>query len=221
MPQARPRTLFGVVEAFGNIVQQLVNVLSEYGYAINQLITKTDTVFDDYLVSGDTVLKGASAPDLENFRDGLFLNAFAGTGGTTEQAFFSIHILHGIKPGTTPTFHIHWTHNQGAPSGNVKWQVEYSIARGYGAGSYGATTTLTTTQATAAQYVMQITDDDDMPLADISQIEPDAVLLGRIFRNPADGADTFEADAFLVNVDLHYEQDKTGTPERNRPFAGF
>lgn len=221
LPQARPRTLFGLVAAFGTLILQLVNIFSEYGYAINQLIGKTDSVFDDYLFSGMAVLKGASAPDLETFRDGIAMNAFAGTGGVTEQAFFSVHILHGITAGTTPTFHVHWTHNEAVPSGAVKWQIEYTIARGYGAGLFGSSVTLSSTQTAPAQYVMELTDDDDMPISDISQIEPDAVLVCRIFRDPNDAADTFTGDAFLVNVDLHYEVDKAGTPERNRPFADF
>ena len=178
-------------------------------------------VFDDYLTDGLNLAKGAAAPDLAEFRDGLFLNAFAGTGGVTEQAYFSHHILHGMKPGSTPTFHIHWAHNQAGPSGNVKWQLDYSIAKGYGAGSYAAPTTLTATQTALAQYVHNITDDDDMPLASITEIEPDTVLIGRIYRDPTDGADTFEADAFLIQIDMHVQIDKIGTLERNRPFTGF
>ena len=177
-------------------------------------------VFDDYLVPGLTLAKGSSAPDLEEFRNGMYMNAFNGTGVTVEQAFFTIHILHGMKPGTTPTFHIHWAHNQVSPSGNVKWLIDCTVTKGYGAGTYAAPETLTTIQTAPAQYVHEITDDDDMPLSS-SEIEPDSVIIGRIYRDPADASDTFEADAFLVHIDLHYQRDRIGTPERNRPFAGF
>jgi len=180
-----------------------------------------DTLFSDYLISGLDIGKGGDAPDLAEFRSGLFLNAFAGTGPTTEQGFFTLHILHDIKPGSTPTFHIHWAHNQASPSGDVKWQIDYTIAKGYGVSSYAAPTTLTTTQTAGAQYLHHITSDDDMPLAAITEVEPDSVLIGRIYRDPADAADTFEADAFLIQIDMHYERSVLGTTERNRPFTGF
>ena len=175
-------------------------------------------VFDDYLTPGIAVRLGASAPGIAELRDGLFLPAFDGA-ATAEQGFFTVHILHGIKPASTPTFHIHWTHNQAAPSGDVVWNIDYSYAKGYGAGAFPAPTTLSTTSTAAAQYVHVITDDDDMPV-DVS-VEPDAVLLCRIYRDPTDVADTFAADAFLVNVDMHYERTRVGTPERNRPFEGY
>ena len=193
---------------------------AEYFERINQRLGHS-AVYDDYLVSGLALAKGSSAPDLAELRNGLFLNAFAGTGAIVEQGFFTIHILHGIQAGTIPTFHVHWTHNQASPTGDVKWQLDYSITKGYSAGTIAAPTTLTTTQTAPAQYVHAITDDDDMPLSSADEIEPDSVLLGRIYRDPTDVADTFEADAFLIQVDMHYLRDKMGTPERNRPFAGY
>ncbi len=192
----------------------------ELAEKINQLVARENAVvFDDYLFSGLSLGKGATPPDLANLRDDLYLNAFAGTGGTTEEGFFTLHIRHGIKAGSTPTFHVHWTHNQADPSGNVKWHIDYSAAKGYGVSTYSAATTITTTQTAAAQYTHHITDDDDMPITPITEIEPDSVLVCRIYRDPA--ADTFEADAFLIHIDMHYERDKRGTPERNRPFTGY
>lgn len=181
------------------------------------------TVFDDYITSGLTVALGADAPALKTFRGTLNLPAFLGTGVIVEQGFFEVHILHGFRVDSSPTFHVHWAHNTAAPTGNVKWLIDYSIARGYGAGTYPAPSTLTTVQAAPAQYVHEITDDDDMTIPASVEFEPDSVLLGRIYRNPADAADTFENDAFLIQVDMHYERSHIGTIERNRPFtsAGF
>lgn len=180
-----------------------------------------NVVYDDYIISGLAIALGANAPDLATFRGTINLFGFAGAGVTVEQGFFTLHILHGIKPGTIPTFHVHWAHNQVSPSGDVKWQIDYTIARGYGAGTFAAPTTLSTTRPALAQYVHDISDDDDMPLASITELEPDSIILGRIYRDPADVADTFENDAFLIQVDMHYQRDKLGTPERNRPFTGF
>lgn len=181
-------------------------------------------VFRDYLIPGLSARTGASAPDLVSFRDGLYLLAFDGN-ATLEQAFFSLHILHDIKideddPEATPTFHVHWTHNTLSPSGNVKWQVELTLARGYGKDAYPASQTISSVQAAPAQYVHQITPDDDMPLPSsfLVNLEPDSQLIGRIFRDPSDVEDTFANDAMLIGIDLHYKANKLGTFERNRPF---
>ena len=178
------------------------------------------TVFDDYQTSGLMVTKGASAPNLTAFKNGLYLNAFAGS-GPLEEAFFSVHITHGMKALSTPTFHIHWATNAASPTGNVKWNIEWAIAKGYGVDAYPTSTTVSTVQAVGAQYDHLITDDDDMQVPATGDMEPDAVLLCRIFRDSSDVEDTSPDNAFLVHVDLHYERDKIGTTERNRPFTGY
>ena len=185
----------------------------------NILQTTLNPVFDDYLTSGDALAKGASAPDFVELRDGLFMNAFAGTGGVAEQAFFEVHILHGFRAGQQPTFHVHWTHNQAAPSGDVKWFLDYSYSDGYSNGIFPAPTTLSVVQTAGAQYTHHITDDDSMVVTE--SMEPDGVLICRLYRDPADVEDTFEADAFIVEIDMHYERDKIGTAERARPYTGF
>lgn len=196
----------------GRAIQQLSDDLTDY----------TQPVFDDYLVSGLAIARGATAPPtLTELRDGLNLYAFAGTGVTVEQGYFTLHLLHGLRPGTFPTFHVHWTHKNASPSGDVKWFIDYSIAKGYGVSTYPAPTTLSAVQTAGAQYTHHITDDDDMPLASLTEVEPDSVLICRVYRDPADAADTFADDAFLIQVDMHYERDKMGTHERNRPFDGF
>jgi len=178
----------------------------------------TRPIYGDYLTSGLSLRLGASAPDLAEFRDGLFLLGFDGA-ATSEQAFFSVHILHDIAPDTNPTFHVHWTHNVASPSGNVKWFIDYAVAKGYGAGSFPAPTTLNTVQAAGAQYEHHITNDDDMVVTE--DLEPDTLLICRVYRTPGDAEDTFANDAFLVNIDCHYQIGQIGTEERNRPFARF
>lgn len=184
----------------------------------------TAPLYSDYLTPTGAIGKGANAPDLEDFRDGIFMNAFAGAGPTTEQGFFTVHILHDILPNTSPTWHIHWAHNidsgtYTADTAAVKWNVDCSTARGYGIEAFPSVTTVSTTQTAGAQYVHHITNDDDMVINDT--IEPDTMMISRIYRDPADAADTFGYDAFLINVDLHYQIGQIGTPERNRPFSDF
>jgi len=183
----------------------------------------TGDLYNDYLVPGLALGKNVSSPDLEDFRGGLEQNAFAGTGVTVEQGYFTVHILHDIKPETFPTFHIHCGHNidsgtYTADSANVKWYLDYSICNGYGNEAFPAPTTLSTTIAMGSQYDHDITPDD---MALTETIEPDMLILGRIYRDPADAADTFGYDCFLFQVDLHYQIGQIGTTERNRPFRRF
>ena len=58
-----------------------------------------------------------------------------------------------------------------------------------------------------------------LPAGIVAILEPDTVLLCRVYRNPGDVADTFIGDAFLAHIGLHYQQGQLGTTERNRPFT--
>ena len=75
------------------------------------------------------------------------------------------------------------------------------------------------TQAAGAQYTHQIaevSDDDAIPA---TNLEPDSVIKLRIFRDPADADDTFENDAFLLFVDIHYQSDGAFTVGKVSPFT--
>lgn len=190
------------------------------GSGIDLMDFDGSTLYSDYLVAGTQVLRANSAPDIAQLRDTIYLPAFDGV-ATAEQVFFTVHILHDFRRGQQPTFHVHWAHNQGSPTGDIKWNLDYTYSHGYGAGTFPTVTTLSTVQAAGAQYAHLITPDDDMTVT--ADMEPDGQLLCRLYRTPADAADTFAADAFLVGVDMHYLIGQYATYERNRPFksAGF
>lgn len=209
-------------ELFQQQVQDYLNRLRD---AICEDVTRLgrgeldQILFDDYIVSGSQVGLGANAPTLTVFRDGLELPAFTGVGPLTKEAFFTIHLQHGLRPGSSPTFHVHWAHIIAAPAGDVKWNIEYTVARGYLAGVFPASITLDTVQTAGPQFAHHITNDDDMTVPNSVEIEPDSVLICRIFRDPTDLEDTFNNDAYLVQVDMHYERTFIGTLERNRPWT--
>ena len=184
------------------------------------------TRYNDYVVSGTSVRNGASAPSFDAFNGVLYLPAFSNT--TEEYAYFTIHILHDIKKGTTPTFHVHWSHNIASGSytpdtQKVVWEISYAIARGYGSGTFSSVRTLTVTpQFAGSQYEHLIAGDDSscaMHSADVALLEPDCVIIGRIARKPANAADDFANKAFLIQIDMHYEVGQFGTVEKNRAFT--
>jgi len=191
------------------------------GSGVDLMDFDDSTLWNDYLVAGTAVqVRGTGAPGFEELRDGMYLYAFDGA-TATENVYFAIHILHDIHPDYNPTFHVHWTHNNASPSGDVKWNLDYTYSHGYSAGTYAAPTSLSVTQTAGAQYTHHITDDDSMIFTD--DFEPDGQILCRLYRDPTDVADTFASDAFLIGIDLHYRMGQIGTFERNRPFtsAGF
>lgn len=179
-------------------------------------------IFSDYLTPGLSLANGKHGPELKDFIGAIKMNAFSGKNKTTE-AFFTVHILHDIKVNSIPTFHIHWSHNNETSSGSVKWQIEVTSAKGYEEEIFSSSVILSSVSEAGEQYSHHITNDDDMPLPTeiVSSIEPDMILLCRIFRDPTDENDTFAKDAYLLHVDLHYEIGQAGTIERNRPFTSI
>ncbi len=175
------------------------------------------TGWDDYTVAGlDIRLRGSNDPTLKEFRDGLYLYAFSGTVGLNE-AFVSIHILHDYAIGTAIYPHIHWAHNIASPSGDVVWQVDYSIAKGFSQETFPDTTTITTQETAGTQYYHQITEfPNPMPAG---SLEADTVVLMRVYRDSGHGNDNFLNDAFLVQVDLHYESQGRRTSDKQPPFT--
>lgn len=178
-------------------------------------------IYDDIRLAGLLLGIGATPPDLEVFRGTVKAYAFAGTGATVEEGFFALHMPHTYLAGSVPTFHVHWGHKVAVPTGNVKWLIDVTVARDT-AGTFAAPTTFSTTQDAGTQYQHLTTDDDDMALtALLAELEPDSILQCRIYRDPAQ--DTFEDDAFMIEVDLHFQKGQEGTVERSRPYtsAGF
>ena len=179
---------------------------------------KTTEGWDDYLSPGFSLAsQGASAPALTNLRDNVNLMAYLGTGTQVKQANGSIHILHDYTPGTSIHPHIHWTHNEAAPSGDVKWLFEYTLAKGHAVDAFPATTQVSLIEAAGVQYTHHVTEDLTGITSD--SIEPDTLILFSISRDPADVLDTFTGDAFLLQVDLHVQVNNRYTYEKITPFT--
>ena len=177
-------------------------------------------VYNDYIINGTDIQAsaGGNNPVWTNLRDNIWLWGFRGTSGV-DHGFFTLHIQHDFKAGQSPTFHVHWTHNVASPTGNVKWQLEYTLAKGYETEIFGPSVTMSTIQAAGTQYLHHVTADSDMVIPASSSLEPDTIIIGRIFRNADDVQDTFSGVALLTNIDMHYIASRVGTIEEDRPFT--
>lgn len=176
--------------------------------------------FNDYLGSGLALPKGgANQPSLLEFRNGIYLTAFTGAGGSIEESWTSFHILHDYEAGKKAFPHVHWSHNNASPSGDVVWKIDYSVSKGHSGGIFPAPTTISLQQTAEAQYTHHIIETSEGNAIPATDLEPDTVVIIRIYRDPTDGNDDFEDNAFLLNVDLHYESDGMLTNEKVRPFT--
>ena len=161
----------------------------------------------------------ANAPAITAFRGNIEALAFQNAGSQPRETWSALHILHDYRAGTKIFPHVHWSHNNGTPSGDVKWQIEYSISKGHSGGTFPAATTISLIQTAGVQYEHMLieTSSDDAILS--TEAEPDSIILFRIFRDSGDELDTFADDAFLLFFDLHFQSDGTMTNEKVRPFT--
>ena len=90
-----------------------------------------DDVYDECMVNAFGFASGGgnTTPVLKALRDSFYLWAF-GVSAQPQEGFFQIHLPHDIKAGQDLTIHIHWTHNEAVPAGNVKWNMDYTVAKG-------------------------------------------------------------------------------------------
>ena len=190
-------------------LRRLVNHLADPGY-------------NDYVISGTSVGTNASLnpPSIAQVGGSVFyLPQFQ----KDDQAWFTLHILHDFKADSIPSFHIHWTHDNATPSGNLIWKLDYTVVRAYNVAAYNfaSPTTLTTTVdcSGVAQYnhhvAGELPEPADLKLSADDDLLVDSVIIGRIYRGNAGDGDTFNDDPFLIQIDMHYEMGQIGTTKRN------
>jgi len=183
-------------------------------------IAATDVGWRDNIV--DIVVKGsgANSPAWSIIRDGIYGYEFNGT-ATLHEFWVKFHIDHDYKLGSAIFPHVHFCIGNSANTGNIKWFFEYTIAKGHqqATGSdFAATTTVSQVQAITAgsqykhyvcEYSTGITD---------AKLEPDSIIMMRIYRDGADAGDTFPDSVWGICADLHYQFDRYGTLNKAPDF---
>ncbi len=167
------------------------------------------TVWDDLRVPVTTAKPGNVVPDFAGFlaTGGLKTYLFDG-GGRAEEIHFIVQMPHSYKLGTNITPHVHWTPTD-TNTGNVRWSLEYTWQQ-RGA-VFGASTTIHIIDAASG------TAWDHLLRANFAAIDGSGIslvssmLVCRLFRNSADGGDTYASDAALLEIDFHYEIDTVGS----------
>jgi len=164
------------------------------------------TVWDDVNFIALGLTPGASAPGTTTLAaTSILVATFAGTGVTVQAAHGGEEIPHGYKEGTDIIPHVHWMPTT-ADAGNVKWYLEYWIRRGTGTITTGTAPGVGAATGTAWDEVR----------TDLTAISGTNITIGcqcafRLYRDPADAADTYAAAAAALTVGVHYEIDTIGS----------
>jgi hypothetical protein len=178
-----------------------------------------ETVWKDLIGDVSRAAVGGSPPTLTTFISGIYAMSFSSTG--LNEVFILYHVPHDVKPNTRMIPHFHWSPND-ATAGNVEWHFEYSYAKRDGGADdvFPSSTTLTCVSAAGGVAKAHRVEEIPDPNQGILVVEPDGLILARVYRDGAGGnaEDTYGAGAFLHSVDLHYQSDREGTPSRNPDY---
>ena len=166
---------------------------------------------------------GTTGPAWVKFRDGIYLYAFPCN--SPREVLATFHIGHDYKMGTNIFPHFHFTVNDRHHTGVVRIGFEYTLAKGH-AQSEGSTFDSTRIVFTHTlvdtskddrfkHFVTEVSVEDSIPFMNI---EPDTIILMRIFRDANSSQDTFPADIFGITADLHYEAGQHATPQKSPDF---
>ncbi len=170
-------------------------------------VTLLEPAWEDLRLSASQLGSGASAPDLVTWinASNLRVKAFDGT-TTSEQLYFEVQFPHNYKEGTDLHAHIHWGPTT-ADAGDVKWNLEYSwVNIGDVAPAVQTVAATGAAGGTAFRHNMV-----DLPVISGSGKTLSSMIVGRLYRNPSDGSDTYGFDAALLELDFHYQIDGFGS----------
>jgi len=160
--------------------------------------------WDDMRVSLARATAGGDPPTWSVFRNGVYAQSFAD--GAVNSLMFDVQLPHSWA-GTDLAPHLHWSPGASTNTGAVRWGLEYTWQNINGA--FPATTTIyiaPTGSGTAYQH--QMASFANLTAAGFGL---SSLLLCRLFRDGANGADTFAASAFALSLDFHFQTRQLGS----------
>ena len=172
------------------------------------------------LVQDVTVRSGSNAPSPTIFIGGISAYEFSPT--TMNECFVNFHMRHDYIAGTMVYPHVHWSHNTDA-AGVVRWGFEYTLARrndSTGNVTFASPSTLYIehTVTLGETYQHNVNEAADGLGISGTDLQEDALILCRVFRDATHANDTYPDPIHLLTVDIHYECNTLSTPLRTPPF---
>jgi hypothetical protein len=167
---------------------------------------------------------GANSPTWEAITGMTGIYAYSFSAGTMNEVWVNYHLDHdiyvGAGTGSKIYLHTHWLNAAAAPNtGAVRWGFEYTVAKGHQQQAFPATTTVYVNQTcNATRYMHHIAEVAVGDAIDAEALEPDTLILCRIFRDAADAADTCTDKVYLLLADCHYQSNRTTTLRKSPNF---
>jgi hypothetical protein len=172
---------------------------------------------------------GGSAPTMAVFRDSIRLFSFPNH--AEHELYSTVDVPRDYAPGTPISLYWTWAQNTvdtggaGGSPGAVKWQAAFTYAKSYNQAAFPAEMVTSAVQtASGTQYqqlvasVVIATSSPGAGQIDSALLEPGGTFLFRIFRDPADAADTLDHPPFLVQVNIGYQSRVVGTKTDAPPY---
>lgn len=133
-----------------------------------------------------------------------------------DESWIEFHIPHDYVPNTDCFLHTHWSVITTVVE-TVTWGFNVSYAKGHGQAVFPVTVNTTVAQAsngTAYTHFIAETQITGGALLDASLIEPDGLILVRVYLSANSGA----IEPFLHFCDLHYQSTNIGTKQKSPDF---
>ena len=174
-------------------------------YVDNVIVNDDVTLYDDLRFPANILkIQGASnIPEFTEFRHHTYELAFDAT--TDEQVFLSMQLPHARRTNSTLYPHFHWSPST-TDSGYVTWCAEWTCAN---VEALMPEPTIHCVNDTSSEIIYQ---HQMTPMIIFeNNLSESAMCSFRLYRDA--GADTYPADAWLLEFDIHYEIGKLGEDE--------
>lgn len=173
----------------------------------NLTLLGTATVFDDLMPNAVSVGTGGGVPAFTAYNGNLKAYEFVGA-ALTKEIHAEFQLPHAYKEGSNIEPHIHLYVPNDATGGVIKFGCEYTWVNIDGTEGATATITGTVTIAAGAGNLHKM-----ISFGSITGTGKtiSSILSCRIYRDPADAADTFGASVWMKAADVHHERDKIGS----------
>ena len=152
-------------------------------------------------ITGSIELRGVAATDPVWTQIGA-TNFYAYAFGLDDIVWMNFHIPHDIVPNGLVYFHTHWF-TDGTDTASVKWQFDYTYAKGFNqaAFDFASPTTVTAEQAgPGVQYQHMVTETVGQQIAGLT--EPDGIIQLRLSRITNGGTNNTDIGWKPMNMGL-------------------
>lgn len=153
-------------------------------------------------ITGEIITRGVGATDptwTQISTSPFYAYSFA----LNDVCWINYHIPHDIVPNTPIHFHAHWM-TDGTDANIVKWQFEYTFAKGFNQGAFSMTASTITAEeaASGTAYQHMVTEADAVQITGLT--EPDGIIQCKVTRLTNGGTDNSD-NVFLLLTDCHYQ----------------